>query len=364
MKRAIFGAICASALVGLGAGVGCDDDIVDGNTAVDNSYLYYGYYPADVYYSGYAWTGGGFYYLEYGRGGPSTGSAGSTGTSTGAAGSTGTSTGGTGGGTTTASGDMTMGDVLRAMARGESVCPNQVTITPKMTPNACATDGTGMSRGRVRWCSTAAEIPNGSRFDGTVDVSSTRTYDPACPAGTMVTFQNMTTITNLTRTTANGSKILIPNSSGTDTPPAGRRRGTGAGRRSNLTVEVPCEVVGVGGNVNANRTFSSDLTITTTSNRSSSTINGTTTVEDPKQPGYDDADVSEPARSDACCGRRSGTMASRTARAGINVGTHSGRSARPAGRQSSWTAPRSPRRPACSGTATARHAVGCSANTL
>ena len=113
---------------------------------------------------------------------------------------------------------MTMGDVLRAMARGESVCPNQVTITPKMTPNACATDGTGMSRGGVTLVFNGCQIANGSRFDGTIDVSSTRTLsDPACPAGTMVTFNNMTTITNLTRTTSNGTKILIPNSSGTIT---------------------------------------------------------------------------------------------------------------------------------------------------
>ena len=28
---------------------------------------------------------------------------------------------------------MTMGDVVRAMARGENVCPNQVTITPRMS---------------------------------------------------------------------------------------------------------------------------------------------------------------------------------------------------------------------------------------
>ena len=135
-----------------------------------NSYLYYGYYPADVYYSGYAWTGGGFYYLEYSRP-DSTGSAGSTGTGTGARAARARAPAAAVAGPTTAAGDMTMGDVLRAMARGESVCPNQVTITPKMTPDACATDGTGMSRGGVTLVFNGCQIPSGSRFDGTIDVS-------------------------------------------------------------------------------------------------------------------------------------------------------------------------------------------------
>jgi len=139
MKRALMGVLCASALIGVGVGSCDDNNTVGTDTVAYDSYLYYGYYPADVYYSGYYWTDPYYYYYAatYGGGRPptTTGSAGSTGTSTtGAAGATGTSMGGSGGSSSTrASGEMTMGDVLRAMARGETVCPNQVTITPRRT---------------------------------------------------------------------------------------------------------------------------------------------------------------------------------------------------------------------------------------
>ena len=322
MKRAIFGVICASALVGAAVGgVGCDDDDVfdDGpaDTAYYDSYLYYGYYPADVYYSSYYWASPGFYYYaQYNPGGSGTGSAGSSGTGT--AGSSGTGTGGSGG-TTTASGDMTIGDILRAMARGESVCPNQVTITPKMTPNACATDGSGMSRGGVTLVFNGCQLANGSRFDGTIDVSSTRTLsDPACGPGTNVTFMSMTTITNLTRTTVNGSKILIPNSSGSITASyvAGSQPASIA-----MTMDGALQVVGIGGNVNANRTFSADLTVTPSSNRSSYTVDGVTTVQDPNDPGTTTLTSSGMLRSDTCCRPTGGTLSINRS-SGTNAGTH------------------------------------------
>src|SRR6188768_4323361 len=106
MKRAIMGLVCASALIGVGVASCEDDDAVIVDTAGYDSYLYYGYYPADVYYSGYYWTDSYYYAATYGRpgGGDSTGAAGSTGT---------TGTGGGGGTTTTpgATGDTTVGSV-------------------------------------------------------------------------------------------------------------------------------------------------------------------------------------------------------------------------------------------------------------
>ena len=74
------------------------------------------------------------------------------------------------------------------MARGESVCPNQVTITPRMSADACATDGTGMSRSGVSIAFSGCQVGNGSQLDGSIDVQGTRTLsNAACAAGTMVT---------------------------------------------------------------------------------------------------------------------------------------------------------------------------------
>ena len=315
MKRAILGVMCASALVGVGVG-SCDDnnDVVATDTVGYDSYLYYGYYPADVYYSSYYWTDPYYYYYAaYGR--PSTppppttttGAAGGTGTTTGAAGGTGTSTGGSGGGTgTTAAADMTMGDVLRAMARGESVCPNQVSITPKMTADACAMDGTGMSRSGVTITFNGCQVGNGSQFDGTIDVQGSRTLsDAACASGTMVTFTASTTITNLTRTTASGTKILIPNATGMATTSyvAGQLPTS-----VSMTVDGALQLVGPAGRLNANRMYSGNITLTPSADRSSYTSDGTLTLTSATEPGTTTLTSAGIARSDACCRPTGGTL--------------------------------------------------------
>ncbi len=70
MKRAIMGVVCASALIGVGVGSCEDEDAIVGDTGTYDSYLYYGYYPADVYYSGYYWTDPYYYYYAAADGRP------------------------------------------------------------------------------------------------------------------------------------------------------------------------------------------------------------------------------------------------------------------------------------------------------
>src|SRR4029077_18407770 len=132
--------------------------------------------------------------------------------------------------------------------------PSQATITPKMSADACATDGTGMSRSGVTIVFNGCQVANGSRFDGTIDVQATRTLsDPACGAGTMVTFMHTTTITNLTRTLASGAKIIIPNSSGTATTNyiAGQLPSSSA-----FTLLQFMQIMGLTGRLAADRSYS------------------------------------------------------------------------------------------------------------
>jgi len=323
MKRAIMGVICASALIGV-AGGSCGTSSAD--YATYDSYLYYGYYPADVYYSGYYWTDPYYYYYAaapdpYRPGGGGTGIGGNPGgSSTGVAGGTGmTGAGGSNGGTATTTGDMTMGDVLRAMARGETACPNQATITPKMSADACATDGTGMSRSGVTVVFNGCQLSNGSRYDGTIDVQATRTLsDPACGAGTMVTFMHTTTITNLTRTTSSGAKIVIPSSSGSATTNyiAGQLPSSVA-----ITMDGTMQIVGVGGAVTADRSFSGDISIVPSPDRSSYTSDGVMTLQDQADNTATTLTARGLNRSDACCRPSGGTLTIDRA-TGANSGTH------------------------------------------
>ena len=322
MKRAIMGVVCASALIGVGVGSCDDEDALVGDTATYDSYLYYGYYPADVYYSGYYWTDPYYYYYAaYGGGGTSTGAAGSTGVagSTGAAGA-----GGGGGGmmptTIGRTSDMTVGDVLRALARGEMVCgDNQVSITPKMGPDACATDGTGMSRTGVNIFFNGCMLTSGSRIDGTFDVEGTRTLsDPACGPGTTVTVTATTMVTYLARTTPSGVKIVMPNSNGTITTSyiAGQMPSSVA-----VTMSGTLQLVGPGGVTSADRSFSGDISMMPSSDRMSYTTDGMITLQDTADSTSTTLTAQGLNRSAACCRPTGGTLTiDRTT--GSSSGTH------------------------------------------
>ena len=323
MKRTIMGVICASALIGVGVGSCEDEDALVGDTGTYDSYLYYGYYPADVYYSGYYWTDPYYYYYAAGpdpyRGGR-TGIGGNTGV-TGAGGSTGVAGAGGGGGmtTTTQASDSTVGDVLRALARGEAVCDSQVTITPKMSADACATDGTGMSRTGVSVHFNGCMLANGSRLDGNIDVDGTRTLsDPACGPGTMVTFTATTTVNDLARTTASGIKIVMPNSNGTITTNyiEGQLPSSVA-----VTMNGTLQLVGVGGAVSADRSFTGDISFVPSSDRTSYTTDGTITLQDTADSTSTTLTAQGLNRSAACCRPTGGTLTiDRTT--GSNAGTH------------------------------------------
>ncbi|HVU51856.1 MAG TPA: hypothetical protein VHL80_14265 [Polyangia bacterium] len=204
--------------------------------ATTDPYLYTVYYPADVAYSTVYWTDDWYYpslYAIYGPTAPAPVTSGGAGSvvstggtggvvATGGAGGSTVATGGNGGGgaggtggATTGGVLTTAGDAIRALARGESVCPGAITVAPKTAPPAC-TGGT--SRAGVTIVFDGCQTPGGATLDGMVDVSSTRTASsPDCNAGTTITLSHTTTITNLSYTNAAGQRLIIPSQTGMGT---------------------------------------------------------------------------------------------------------------------------------------------------
>src|SRR5215471_12638097 len=168
-------------------GSGCTGTTTTVGYSFYDPYVYYSYYPADIYYSGYYWTDpySLYYYQVIGA---ATGPIG--------AGDGGVADGGASGGISRL---LTPGDAIRALALGQEVCPNQVTVTPKTGPNVCPSDGAPSTvRNGVTIVFNHCTFGNGAQLDGTYDVQATRTAsDTACNASTTITISDTTTITNL-----------------------------------------------------------------------------------------------------------------------------------------------------------------------
>jgi len=154
-------------------------------------YLYSYYYPADLSYSTYyytdAWAYSGLYYSRV----ESTSQA------------------------ATTPSRWTVGTALRALARRDSVCPGQVTITRKMATPVCSTSQEPVPSGATvvfKGC----QLAGGGVVDGTVDVTAmASTSDETCGTSTTITLNHTSTITNLSYKGSGGSRLVIPN--GTDT---------------------------------------------------------------------------------------------------------------------------------------------------
>jgi len=162
--------------------------------------------------------------------------------------------------------------------------------------------------GREGWV-----IERSGRFNCPLTLS-----DPACGAGTMVTFMHTTTITNLTRTTSSGAKIVIPSSSGSATTNyiAGQLPSSVA-----ITMDGTMQIVGVGGAVTADRSFSGDISIVPSPDRSSYTSDGVMTLQDQADNTATTLTARGLNRSDACCRPSGGTLTIDRA-TGANSGTH------------------------------------------
>ena len=70
------------------------------------------------------------------------------------------------------SGRPSLGSTLRALIRGESVCPGQVTVTPKTVPPACTGSAVATVKNGVTVVFNGCQLSGGGKLDGTFDVQA------------------------------------------------------------------------------------------------------------------------------------------------------------------------------------------------
>src|SRR5262245_31415664 len=175
MNRHTLRHVIAAAAMALGAAgtVGCTDDtgtvVTSGGYVYDDAYLYSTYYPADVayasYYYAYPWDYNTFYYYLNAYGPGPTGNTGNQAD----AGTTGTAG-------TVRSG---LAFAIESLARGQQVCPGQVTVTEKTATFACqGPSGTAEQRAGVNIVFNNCSVA-GSTINGTVEVMGAATASDA-----------------------------------------------------------------------------------------------------------------------------------------------------------------------------------------
>jgi hypothetical protein len=268
--------VAAAALSFAGLSVGCDDDegvVTTTDTAYENAYLYDGYYPADVAYASTYWADswdlGGFYYL------------------------------GTGGQVRAG-----LPGAIRALARGEQICPGQVTVMEKTAAPACAGSVATQVRNGVTIqfnnCNAA-----GGTINGTIDVQSQRSAsEQTCGATTIINLGHTSTFTNLSFTGADGAKIVIPNQTNT-----GNTNYT-FGQNPTMTTIMSngeLQIFNNGGTMLSDHTFMGDNTFTFSGTQSYS-VSGTTTIQEKNGGATATLTRTGLTRSAGCCRPTSGSM--------------------------------------------------------
>jgi hypothetical protein len=251
-KKAYYINVAAAALA---IAVGCTDEgtvTTTSTAAYDDAYLYDGYYPADVAYASsywaYGWDYGGFYYL--------------TNDATAAAAAGGT-------------GHPGLGAAIKALARGQQICPGQATVTEKTSASICAANAAALRAGVTIQFNNCAV--SGAIISGTVDVTGTATAsDQACGGTTNVTLNFTSTLTNLSLTGSDGRKLVIPNQTNT-----GMASFTYGQAPAQMTIQTNGELqlLDTAGSVISDHTYMGDNTFTF-SGTTSYSVTGTTNVQE------------------------------------------------------------------------------------
>jgi hypothetical protein len=276
-------------LVGATMAVGCGEGTSSTVAyTYDDPYLYSYYYPADLSYSGYyaadSWDYAGYYAA---RGA--------------VPGSVGAAT------VINNSGRPSLGSTLRALIRGESVCPGQVTVTPKTAPPACSGTAVASVKNGVTVVFNGCQLSGGGKLDGTFDVQATKTASAAvCASDTTITLNYTTTATNLVYTSPEGARISIP--SQTDTGTASYTFGQNAASTSfNSTGEA--QFFNSSGTMVADLGYGGMRTLTFSSSTQSYTIDGTMNLQDKMTAGASATLLGAGIeRSNSCCRPTAGTL--------------------------------------------------------
>ena len=252
----------------------------------DDPYLYSYYYPTDVMYSGYYAADSWDYAVYYASKGSAPGAGAAT--------------------VIDNSGRPSLGSTLRSLIRGESVCPGQVTVTPKTAPPACSGTAVATVKNGVTVVFNGCQLSGGGKLDGTFDVQATKTASTAvCAADTVISLNYTTTVTNLVYTSPSGARIAIPNQSGTGT--ASYPLGQNATSTSfNGSGEV--QFFDASGTKVADFSHSGMRTLTFATNQTY-TVDGTVSVQDQMTPGASATLVGAGVqRSTSCCRPTAGTL--------------------------------------------------------
>lgn len=280
MKRHALNFVIAGTALALTAGsiAGCEDDngaVVSTNYAYDDAYLYSGYYPADVAYASSYWAYpydlGGFYYFAD--------DAAQTATHSGVA------------------------AAIKALARGEQVCPGQVTVSEKTSAVVCATNAAGARAGATITFNNCNA--NGGTINGSIDITGTATAsDQTCSATTMISLSHTSTFTNLSFTTADGRKLLIPNQTNT-----GMTDFTFGQNPTMTTINANGELqlFDSSGSMQSDLSFMGDNTFTFSGTQSYS-VSGSTTVSDKTGNATATLTRQNLTRSGGCCRPTSGSI--------------------------------------------------------
>jgi hypothetical protein len=287
--------------------------------ATVDPYLYTVYYPADVAYSTVYWTDSWAYPTLYASSPtPVVTSMGANGMTTidgsgviGVGSDSGTEPPHDSGvpadaAAPTTSALTTPGDAIRALARGESVCPGHITVTPKMAAPPC-TGGPSSVRAGVTIAFDGCATDGGGTLSGMVDVTSTRTANStACSSTTMISLSHSTTISNLRFTGPSGRQLLIPSHTGTgsSTYNFGTTPATMA-----LTFQGQLQTFATGGTLGSDQNYTANLTFSFGGSTTQYTVDGNVMIIDNRAAGAGSTiTVTGLTRTTTCCRPVGGTI--------------------------------------------------------
>jgi hypothetical protein len=284
------------------AGAGCSDTASE-EVAYEDAYAGDYYYPADVANAdlyGAGWDSG--LYLTAPASSPIADVA-----------DAGQSGGDGGSGATRARGAV--GDAIRNIAAGGTVCPGQATVSRTPATGAC-----GLSGSTLNIVFNGCQLSGGGTVDGTVNVQLNVTgSDTDCTSSTTITGTFTSTITNLTYTGTGGSKIVIPNQMDMATVmvPFGTTPSTVM-----MTSSGEIQRLGTNGSTTSDRTFTGNRTYSNISITDKTyTVDGMLNVTD-KAGGTATITATGLQHEPNCCKPTGGTLSvARTG--GSHAGTHS-----------------------------------------
>ncbi|HLK92012.1 MAG TPA: hypothetical protein VKZ18_19125 [Polyangia bacterium] len=188
----------------------------------------------------------------------------------------------------------TVASAVEALARGESVCPGQVTVTPKTTTPACSGGTSAEERNGVTIVFNGCVV-QGSTIDGTFDVTANRTAsEQTCSSSTTITLNFTSTLTNISVSDSNG-KIMIPSQTTT-----GMTTYKFGGTPSSITFNETGELQLSGNAGSGDLTYTGMHTVTINGN-TGYTVDGSMTIKDKNSAATATVTMKGLTRGGGCC---------------------------------------------------------------